>query len=173
MVSASRKSDPVLRRALDLGAKELRNLGTDDPRVRAEFTTRFSRQQFLPENITQEGYENWKRAFLSKQPTYNRMPLGNHLDQGHGLCLEQALFAKLLADETEQKADMVVGIFQWAKGVNRQNHAWLQFAFPDAKEEFVYDPAQRVFGQRVTTDLLASGKYIPTHLTPTFAQKLL
>ena len=133
-------NDPVLRRVIE-DAKA--RFGDLPPKQRAEALAKYAKQLMTPEGMSSRRLDQWYDEF-NLQHEGQRILLGEFIRQGKGVCSQQALLLKVLADQfPDLHATMVRGNYG---GGSSLNHAWTTFDFGDG-QKLVYDPRQQIFGK--------------------------
>jgi len=139
VIVVDRLNDPVLRRTI-AEAKYL--FGTFEPEQRAEHLNKWVRELMKPPNMNEVELNAWSMAMRS-QLKGERIPLGDLIVEGKGVCRHQALLMKVLCDELGLKATLI-------RGSMHQNgdptHAWVEIELPKEVRPRVYDSRNRING---------------------------
>ena len=139
-----RAHDPYLRKAIDDAVEKY---GSLPPRQRAEALAKYARDLLKPKNISEQELDNWYDAF-SHHNAGKRVYFGEMLKEGKGVCSQQAILFKVLADEfPDMKVTVVRGNSFGSPNPHSLNHAWTEVDFGDG-QKLIYDPRQQVFGKR-------------------------
>jgi hypothetical protein len=133
-------NDPVLR---DVIADAHKYFDKMPPRQRAEELTKWARQLLTPDNWSGAALDGWYDSFNRSHPG-ERIMLGEFIRQGKGVCSQQALLLKVLADQfPDMHCTLVRGNMG---GGDNLNHAWTTFDFGDGNQ-YIYDPRNKIFGK--------------------------
>lgn len=136
-----RENDYVLKATLAEGKKLFADL---PPMERMKAITLWAKEKFTPSNMTGSQLDTWYDSF-SLQNGGKRVYLGEMLRMGRGVCSQQALLVKLMADEfPDLKVNMVRGYFGLGDPTNL-NHAWNEMVQPNG-ERLIFDPRMKRIG---------------------------
>jgi protein phosphatase len=125
-----RQNDEALRVAIDTAKARFGHL---PERERAEAVARYAHELLnsaepAPGRANNDAQvERWSAQF-GQEHAGQSIPLGTYIRQGRGVCAEQALLTKVLADEVGLNATLVRGD---KNGGNQLNHTWVDFTFAD------------------------------------------
>jgi hypothetical protein len=141
-VVIDRQNDPILSAAINEAKQQFGHL---PPRQRAEALTKWSRELLTPGNISGSQLDDWYDQF-SKVNDGKRIFFGEFIREGKGVCSQQAILLKVLADEFPDLNVKLVRGNSYNSPPGSLNHAWTEFDFGDGKP-LIYDPRQRVYGR--------------------------
>ena len=94
-----------------------------------------------------EDLDAWYDQFNLKNDG-KRLYFGQFLQDGKGVCSQQALLLKLAVDEfPDMQAKLIRGNYNVGKP-DKLNHAWTEIDFKDGKPPLVFDPRHQIMGER-------------------------
>lgn len=145
-----RANDPVLRATIDDAKRQFGHL---PPKQRAEALNKYVNDLLKPRNMSEDALDDWHHAF-SDANRGQRVPLGRFIEEGKGVCIEQATLMKVLGDELGLDVTLVRGGVDGAASQS-MNHAWTHVHLPGQKEPLVFDPRWGIHGEPYSR--------VPTH----------
>jgi hypothetical protein len=148
-----RQQDMLLKQTIEEAHTRFDRLKNDPLRLAQEIAE-FSKQKLTPRNFTEQKLDDFYDEFL-RTNNGKTVLFGEFLRQaekgtGGGVCAQQALLFKVLADDFGLDTSMIYGYFGKASDnadFNTVNHAWNE-VFLDG-ESYIYDPRHRKFARRV------------------------
>ncbi|MDX1986593.1 MAG: FHA domain-containing protein [Candidatus Obscuribacter sp.] len=152
-IVVDRTQDPVLAKFVEDAKQQFAPL-KGDPEALSQALSKHVRENLTPAGWTQEQLtENYLR--FSTENANKRILLGEFIEQakagkGGGVCNEQSLLLKVLADEFGLDAKIIRGHYGKLPetGLNpnaRPNHAWVEITAPGGEAK-IYDPRAKIHG---------------------------
>ncbi len=127
-----RTNDPVLIKII---AEAQQRFGHLSAPCKAEALTRYAHSIFVAPGVLDDDLSNWDDSF-GNQHRGERLLLGEYILQGKGVCEQQAVLLKVLADELHLPATLVFGFD------NETGHVWTTMDLEG--KELIYDPTQEL-----------------------------
>lgn len=128
-----RKNDAILSATIAQWKSKLQNTSSLQ---KARELTQFSNSALHPQNLTAQELSDWDDSFTGSRRG-KKIPLGQFVQLKHGVCAQQALLLKVLADELGIPCKLHFGYF---KG---NGHLWTTMTIDG--RTLLFDPAQKVF----------------------------
>lgn len=141
-----RQADAPLRQVISQAQQKFAGL---PPEKKARAITEFAHSLFTPADMTDDELSDWDDAF-GNEHRGERILLGEYLSRGRGVCEQEAVLTKLLADDQHLPCTLIFG-FDGNVG-----HVWTTMMING--KELVYDPAQELIA--VPADAVAGHKTI-------------
>ncbi|HEY9868371.1 MAG TPA: EDR1-related protein, partial [Candidatus Obscuribacterales bacterium] len=165
-VLVDRNTDPVLRSVIDTARQRFSHL---PPAQRAEALQNFVNDLLRPAGMTEEALDTWYASFLRAHDGH-RIPLGEFIAHGQGVCSQRAILLKVLGDELGLNFRLIRG----SGGANPAeiNHVWTEIDLPGQGTR-IFDPRHRRAGERAEDfashyhgSAIDSGAVRPTIIEP-------
>ena len=138
-----RVNDPVLRATISEAHKRFGHL---PPRERAEALTKWTQELLTPQGWTGKQLDDWYTKDFCAANSGERLYLGEMIRRGKGVCSQQAILLKVLADEFPDLNCRLVRGNGGGPNPDQLNHAWTDFSFENS-QPLIYDPRHKVFGR--------------------------
>lgn len=138
-----RTQDPILRDTIRQATESFSELPSAE---RAAELTKFAHQVFSKSGLNDDQLSDWDDSFGNLHRS-ERILIGEYIRLGKGVCEQQAVLLKVLADQLGLKSTLWFGFNRYT------GHVWTTIAI-DGKD-LVFDPAQEILG--------ASPLELPTH----------
>lgn len=165
-VLVDRNTDQVLRFVIQEARQQFQHL---PPAERAEALQNYVNKLLRPDRMTEEGLDTWYASFLRAHDGH-RIPLGEFIAHGQGVCSQRAILLKVLGDELGLNFRLVRG----SGGANPAeiNHVWTEIDLPGQGTR-IFDPRQLRAGERAEDfpshyhgSAIDSGAVRPTIIEP-------
>jgi hypothetical protein len=140
-----RTRDPILRQTI---RQAVLSFGKLQPKEQAVELTKFAHALFTKSGLSDDQLSDWDDSF-GNQHRGERILIGQYIRLGKGVCEQQAVLLKVLADELGLKAKLLFGFD------NHTGHVWNTISI--AGKDLVFDPAQEILGTTAGDE--------PTHKT--------
>ncbi len=140
-VVVDRQTDPVLSSAIGTARQRYAHL---PPAQRAEALQNYVNDLLRPSGMTEEALDSWHRSFLAAHDGH-RIPLGEFIAHGQGVCSQRALLLKVLGDELGLDFRLIRG--SGGADPTDINHVWTEIDLPGQGTR-IFDPRQFRVGQR-------------------------